>query len=78
MFVLVVPHIAPDGDLLAVVVPLELGARGLDDLTALAEKGNQIRLPCLLPLFFGEGNIVCDVVHLQKKRGASSIGYTSN
>ena len=64
LFVLVVPHIAPDGDLLAVVIPLEFGARGLDDLTALPEKGDQISLPCLLPLFFGEGNIVCDGVHL--------------
>ena len=65
LFVLVVPYIAPDGDLLAVVVPLELRARGFDDLTALPEEGNQICLPCLLPLFFGEGNIVCDGVHLQ-------------
>ena len=67
LLVLVVPHIAPDGDLLTVIVPLELRARGLDDLTALPEKGNQISLPCLLPLFFGEGNIVCDGVHLHKK-----------
>ena len=66
LFVLVVPYIAPDGDLLAVVIPLELRARGLDDLTALPEKGDQICLPCLLPLFFGEGDIVCDGVHLHK------------
>ena len=67
MFVLVVPYITSDSDLLAVVVPLKLGARGLDDLTALPEKGDQISLPCLLPLFFGERNVVCDGVHLHKK-----------
>ena len=65
LFVLVVPYIAPDGDFLAVAVPLEFGARGLDDLTALPEKGDQISLPCLFPLLIGEGNIVCDGVHLQ-------------
>ena len=67
LFVLVVPYITSDSDLLAVVVPLKLGARGLDDLTALPEKGDQISLPCLLPLFFGERNVVCDGVHLHKK-----------
>ena len=73
LFVLVVPYIAPDGDLLAVVIPLELGARGLDDLTALAEKGNQICLPCLLPLFFGERNVVCDGIHLHKMKTAPRV-----
>ncbi len=57
--VLVVPDIPTDGDLLTVVVPLELRARGLDDLAALAEKGNQVSLPCLLPLGFGKGDIIC-------------------
>ena len=66
LFVLVVPYISANGYLLTVAVPLELGARGLDDLTALAEKGDQVSLPRLLPLFFGEGDIVCDRVHLHK------------
>ena len=74
LFVLVIPYISANGYLLAVAVPLELRARGLDDLTALAEKGDQVSLPRLLPLFFGEGDIVCDGVHLHKIELRPNLG----
>ena len=40
LFILVVPNISSNGYLLTVTVPLELGTGGLDDLTALPEKGD--------------------------------------